>query len=161
MRGLVGPPICVEALKPGNVRSNHVKKKECERKKKVKTYLLQCVGEGFLQTSSSQVEILIAVYNLSSSRLIGSYVTWSANATLVTVIIQHMVGFNRKLKIAWQKIEQQVECTENQCHCLLSQRHSCFISIMRNIKLLIYFYLLSKRNPTVLQSRHPYVFMNK
>lgn len=40
MRGLVGPPIYVKALKPGNVQSYHVKKKEQGKKKNVKTYIL-------------------------------------------------------------------------------------------------------------------------
>lgn len=39
MRGLVGPPICVEALKPGNVQSYHVKKKNVKEKES-ETYLL-------------------------------------------------------------------------------------------------------------------------
>lgn len=40
MRGLVGLLICVEVFKFGNVWFYYVKKKECERKKKVKIYFL-------------------------------------------------------------------------------------------------------------------------
>lgn len=42
MRGLVGPPIYVKALKPGNVQSYHVKKKNREKKERENLYFVVC-----------------------------------------------------------------------------------------------------------------------